>query len=120
MGSDVHPRHDHQRLDESEGAPQKMSRLLFHRRTHFRCFDDPFDERVDDDVPGGRHGHRVSGWHSGSRLASGSILENLWEDGRRVVSDFHFVDPPVRTVSVHQPVVQYNNQVNHTGSINNK
>jgi hypothetical protein len=65
-----------------------------------------FDDGVNDDVPGRRHGHRVTRRHSGTRFASRTVLVNLCNFVRmriRFVGLFHFVDPPIRTLAVHQP-----------------
>ena len=76
---------------------------------HFGRLDYILDYGLNDDVPSCRHGHWMARRHTRSGFASRLELCDLREhyatvDGS-VMSHFPVVDIPIRSVSVHQPLV---------------
>ena len=111
VGGDVQSRHDDQRLNYGKDGPRRLRRLRLAAPAQIRRSDDVIDDALRQHVPHSRHGHRVTRRRPRSRLARRRILEDIGQIHGRILH-LHLVDPPVRTITVHQPVF-------HTISIKN-
>ena len=103
MSGNVQPGHDDQGLNGGENGPGRLRGLRLAHDAEVGRSDDVVDDGLGQDVPHCRHGHRMSRRSARTSFARGRILQDVREDHGAVVI-VHFVDPPVRTVTVHQPV----------------
>ena len=110
MSGDVKSRHDDQGLNQSEHGPSRLRGLCLATATEVRRPDHMIDDALGEDVPNGWHGHRMTRGCTGSRFTRWRILKDIGKDPGGVLH-LHFMDPPVGTITVHQP---FNQQSRHS------